>query len=240
MIEVRPFEKLGTFRNEWLHARYHFSFSGYQDPNRMGLGPLRVWNDDRIESQTGFDPHPHSNMEIITYVRKGAISHQDSLGNRGRTEAGDIQVMSAGSGIVHAEYNLEDDGTTLFQIWLFPNKLNVKPRWEARAFPQGDNSGKLVVLASGRAGDEGALTIHQDAALLAATLSAGQVVTHTVEEGRALYLVPATGRLRLNGVDAGMRDGVVVRDVGVLSIEAVEEAEVVVVDVPLEGWQPRG
>ena len=109
MIEKRSFDSLGKFDADWLAARYHFSFSGYHDPDRVHWGALRVWNDDTIEPKTGFPPHPHSDMEIITYVRSGAITHQDSLGNRGRTEAGDVQVMSAGSGVTHAEYNLEDE-----------------------------------------------------------------------------------------------------------------------------------
>ena len=112
MIDVRRFQSLGRFENDWLNARHHFSFSEYYDPERMGHGALRVWNDDTIKAGTGFPPHPHDNMEIITYVRKGAISHKDSLGNSGRTEAGDVQVMSAGTGIRHSEVNLEDEDTT--------------------------------------------------------------------------------------------------------------------------------
>src|SRR5688572_16669146 len=112
MIEKRPFDSLGRFDSDWLAARHHFSFSGYRDPARMNWGAIRVCNDDTIQPKTGFPPHPHADMEIITYVREGAISHEDSLGNRGRTEAGDVQVMSAGSGITHAEFNLEDEATT--------------------------------------------------------------------------------------------------------------------------------
>ena len=134
MIELVPFNTLGRFENDWLSARYHFSFAEYFDPRRMGFGPLRVWNDDRIRPGNGFPMHGHRDMEIITYVRKGAVSHQDHLGNRGRTEAGDVQVMSAGKGIMHAEYNLENDDTELFQIWIEPAHKNVRPRWAARQF----------------------------------------------------------------------------------------------------------
>jgi redox-sensitive bicupin YhaK (pirin superfamily) len=127
MIDKRSFDSLGKFDADWLAARYHFSFAGYRDPERVQWGALRVWNDDTIQPKTGFPPHPHSDMEIITYVRTGAITHQDSMGNRGRTEAGDVQVMSAGSGVTHAEYNLEDDATTIYQIWILPKQHGGAP-----------------------------------------------------------------------------------------------------------------
>jgi redox-sensitive bicupin YhaK (pirin superfamily) len=114
MIQLRPFDSLGAFRNEWLNAHHHFSFGGYHDEQRMGLGRLRVWNDDEVAPGTGFDPHPHRDMEIVTYIREGAITHRDNLGNEGRTEAGDVQVMHAGTGITHAEYNREEIPTRLF------------------------------------------------------------------------------------------------------------------------------
>ena len=166
MIERRPFATLGRFQNDWLNARHHFSFASYYDPARMSVGKLRVWNDDQIQAGTGFDPHPHRDMEIITYVREGAITHEDSLGNRGRTEAGDVQVMSAGTGIRHAEYNVEDEPTELFQIWIEPARRGVAPRWDAKPFPKGDRAGRWVTLASGRPDGGDALTIHQDAAVL--------------------------------------------------------------------------
>jgi redox-sensitive bicupin YhaK (pirin superfamily) len=155
MIEIKNFDRLGRFDNDWLSARYHFSFANYYDPGRMGLGPLRVWNDDTIQPGTGFDLHGHRDMEIITYVRRGAITHQDHLGNQGRTEAGDVQVMSAGSGIMHAEFNQEDDTTQIFQIWIEPAVHGVAPRWETRSFPKAGREGRLVPLASGRKADAG-------------------------------------------------------------------------------------
>jgi len=233
MIERRTFDSLGGARFGWLDARHHFSFGHYHDRTRMGWGPLRVWNDDTIAPRTGFDPHPHRDMEIITYVRTGAITHQDHLGNEGRTEAGDVQVMSAGTGIVHAEYNREPGDTRIFQIWIMPNRTGVPPRWEARQFPKGDAAGRLVVLASGRDQDRdsGALAIHQDAALLGATLPAGTVVSH--ELGRRLaYLVPARGRVRVNGVEINARDGAAIRDEPDLTIEALEDAEILLADLP--------
>uniref|UniRef100_UPI0028121A27 pirin family protein n=1 Tax=Phenylobacterium sp. TaxID=1871053 RepID=UPI0028121A27 len=163
MIERRPFADLGGADHGWLKARHHFSFANYYDPKKMGWGPIRVWNDDEIAPQSGFPPHPHADMEIITYVRQGAITHQDSLGNKGRTEAGDVQVMSAGSGIRHAEYNLEGDVTKIFQIWIEPKERGGQPAWGAKPFPKGDRAGRFVTLASGLAGDEDALPIRTDA-----------------------------------------------------------------------------
>lgn len=231
-VELRPYAGLGKFRIDWLNATHHFSFGQYYDPDRMGLGPLRVWNDDEIAPRTGFDAHPHRDMEIVTYVRQGAITHQDSLGNEGRTEAGDVQVMSAGTGIRHAEHNREDGETRIFQIWIEPAEKGLAPRWDQRAFPKGERAGELVPLASGRPGHEGALPIAQDAAVLGATLSAGQAVTHRLEPGRQAYLVGATGRFRVNGVEAAARDGVVVRDADTVTILALEEGEILLADLP--------
>ncbi|MEK0082611.1 pirin family protein [Benzoatithermus flavus] len=231
-IEVRPFAGLGKFRIDWLNATHHFSFGHYYDPARMGVGPLRVWNDDEIAPHTGFDPHPHRDMEIVTYVRKGAITHLDSLGNQGRTEAGDVQVMSAGTGIRHAEYNREGEVTTIFQIWITPRTRGLEPRWGQRAFPKADRAGALVPLASGMAGHDGALPIDQDAAVLGATLAAGQSLTHRLAPGRQAYLVAATGRYRVNGVEAAARDGVVVRGEDAIRIEALEPTEILLADLP--------
>jgi redox-sensitive bicupin YhaK (pirin superfamily) len=232
MIQVQPFGKLGAFRNEWLNARHHFSFGGYHDSARMGFGRLRVWNDDEVAPGTGFDPHPHREMEIVTYVRQGAITHQDSLGNEGRTEAGDVQVMHAGTGIVHAEYNKEPEPTRLFQIWILPDRHGVKPGWGTRPFPKAGGEG-LSVLASGRPQDEGteALPLNADAALLAGTLEAGKSVQVPLPKGRGVYLVPATGRISVNGVAVGTRDGVAVVDEPSVTITAEETAEIVLVDV---------
>ncbi len=228
MIDVRPLEGLGAFRNEWLNARHHFSFGGYHDAARMGFGALRVWNDDMIAPGTGFDPHPHREMEIITYVREGAITHQDSLGNEGRTEAGDIQVMHAGTGIVHAEYNLEKTPTRLFQIWIMPDRAGVAPGWAARRFPRGG----ITVLADGREQrDESALPLHADASVAAGTLAVGETHVVTPGEGRAIYLVPARGTLTVNGVAVPERAGVAILGEDRVEIAATEAAEVVIVDV---------
>jgi redox-sensitive bicupin YhaK (pirin superfamily) len=232
MIERRPFAQLGGADHGWLKARHHFSFAGYHDPARMGWGPIRVWNDDEIAADSGFPPHPHADMEIITYVRKGAITHQDSLGNTGRTAAGDVQVMSAGTGIRHAEYNLEPETTTLFQIWIEPTARGGEPRWGARPFPKGERAGKFVVLASGVAGDDGALEIRTDARVAGATLKAGESAEYRLDEGRRAYLVPAAGAVEVNGVRLDARDGAAVEDETVLTVTALSDAEVVLVDAP--------
>ncbi|MND50490.1 Quercetin 2,3-dioxygenase [compost metagenome] len=231
MIEVRPFAELGGAHHGWLNARHHFSFAGYYDSQRMSWGQLRVWNDDEIAPQSGFPPHPHQDMEIITYVREGAITHQDNLGNKGRTEAGDVQVMSAGTGIAHSEYNLEDTTTRIFQIWIMPTEYGAAPSWGARPFPKGDRAGSFVTLASGIDEGSDALPIRANARLAAATLKAGQSAEYRLEKGRKAYLVAATGRYEVNGVAAEARDGVAVRDVEVLSFTASEDSEIVLVDV---------
>ncbi len=231
MIELRPFATLGAADHGWLDARHHFSFAGYHDPARMGWGALRVWNDDRIAAGAGFPPHPHRDMEIVTYVRTGAITHEDSLGNRGRTEAGDVQVMSAGGGIVHAEFNAEDEATTLFQIWIEPGARGGTPGWGARPFPQGDRSGRFVTLASGFAGDGDALPIRADARVAAATLTKGETAAYPLGRGRRGYLVPARGAVEIAGTRVAARDGAAIRDVDTVTVTALEDSEVVLVDV---------
>lgn len=231
MIEPRPFAELGRFRNAWLNAHHHFSFGSYLDPARMGVGGLRVWNDDEIAPGTGFDTHPHREMEIVTYVREGAISHRDSEGNAGRTLAGDVQVMHAGTGIFHSEHNLENEPTRLFQIWLLPNQAGVTPGWAARRFPERPE-GHLIVLADGRAvADPVALALYADAAVLAGRLEAGQTLVHPFDAGRLGYLVVAGGAITLNGVPLGPRDGAAIAGEALLDIRADAEAELVLVDV---------
>lgn len=230
MIELRPFETLGAANHGWLDARHHFSFAGYHDPARTHWGNLRVWNDDAIAPQTGFPPHPHNDMEIITYVREGAITHEDSLGNKGRTEAGDVQVMSAGTGIRHSEYNLEDVTTKIFQIWIIPTRAGDPPSWGARPFPRGERSGQFVTLASGYDGDGSALPIRTDARVVAATLRAGETAEYPLGKERRAYLVPATGAVQIEDVRVNTRDGAAISDIEVLRVTAIEDSEVVLVD----------
>lgn len=230
MIELRPFSELGGANHGWLDAKHHFSFASYYDPDRMHWGDLRVWNDDVIAPQTGFPPHPHNDMEIITYVREGAITHRDSLGNHGRTEAGDVQVMSAGTGIRHSEYNLEDVETRIFQIWIIPSRTGEEPRWGAKPFPKGDRAGRFVVLASGFANDNDALPIRTDARVVGATLKAGESAEYPLGKDRRGYLVPATGAVEIDGVRVNARDGAAINDLEVLKITALEDSEVILVD----------
>ncbi len=230
MIEVRPFASLGHANHGWLDARHHFSFASYHDPARMGWGAIRVWNDDTIAPRSGFPPHPHNDMEIITFVRTGAITHQDSLGNKGRTAAGDVQVMSAGTGIVHAEYNLEDDTTTLFQIWIMPDRAGEAPGWGQREFPRGDRAGRWEIVASGTPEQDQALSIRTDAKVAAATLKAGETATWQTSEQRHLYLVAPTGSIRVNGIDAQPRDGIAITGEASIAVEAITDCEVVLVD----------
>lgn len=230
MIDVRPFASLGHANHGWLDARHHFSFASYHDPARMGWGSIRVWNDDTIAAQSGFPPHPHSDMEIVTFVRSGAITHQDSLGNRGRTAAGDVQVMSAGTGITHAEFNVEDEATTLFQIWILPDRRGEAPGWGQREFPKANRDGGFEVLASGTPQEDDALSIRTDAKIAAATLSAGQSATWSTSAERHQYLVAPKGRIRINGVEAQPRDGVAITGESQLVVEALDDAEIVLVD----------
>jgi redox-sensitive bicupin YhaK (pirin superfamily) len=232
MIELRPFERLGGANHGWLKAKHHFSFARYYDPERMGHGTLRVWNDDEIAPNTGFPLHPHADMEIITYVRQGAVTHEDSLGNKGRTEAGAVQVMSAGSGIRHAEYNREPVATTLFQIWIEPGMTGGEPFWGAKPFPRTDRSGQFVALASGFAGDVDALPIRAPARVLGATLKSGDTAEYGLGTARHAYLVPAVGKIEVNGVHVNARDGVAIEDETVVKVKALEDAEIVLVDVP--------
>ncbi|MGC6330010.1 pirin family protein [Rhizorhabdus sp. FW153] len=230
MIDIRRFSTLGGANHGWLDAKHHFSFAGYHDEARMNWGDLRVWNDDTIAPRTGFPPHPHRDMEIITYVREGAISHQDNLGNRGRTEAGDVQVMSAGSGIQHSEYNLEDVTTRIFQIWIQPAQRGGQPSWGAKPFPKDDRAGQFVTLASGIAGDEDALPIRAEARVVGATLRAGETAEYPLGAGRFAYLVPATGAIEIDGQRIDARDGAAIRDLEVIRVTALEDSEVVLVD----------
>ena len=230
MIELRPFESLGGENHGWLNAKHHFSFAGYHDPARMHWGNLRVWNDDIIAPKTGFPAHPHRDMEIITYVREGAITHEDSLGNKGRTEAGDVQVMSAGTGIRHSEYNLEDVETRIFQIWIMPTRAGEAPGWGARPFPKGDRAGQFVTLASGYENDNDALPIRTDARVVAATLKAGESAEYPIGRDRKGYLVPATGAIRIDDVRVNARDGAAISDLDVIRITAIEDSEIVLVD----------
>jgi redox-sensitive bicupin YhaK (pirin superfamily) len=231
MIDIRPFKSLGFADHGWLKGRHHFSFADYHDPRRMNWGALRVWNDDEIAPKTGFPPHPHRDMEIITYVREGAITHEDSMGNKGRTEAGDVQVMSAGTGIRHSEYNMEDELTRIFQIWIIPDRAGGPPTWGAQPFPKGDRAGKFVPLASGVPGDDDVLPLRANARVLGATVKAGETATYPLDPSRHAYLVSTRGDIEVNGIRLEPRDGAAITGESALSVKALNtDAEVVLVD----------
>ena len=214
MIDIRPFATLGHADHGWLDARHHFSFANYHDPDRMGWGSIRVWNDDTIAAQSGFPPHPH----------------RDSLGHEGRTAAGDVQVMSAGTGITHAEMNREDEATTLFQIWIIPDRQGEQPGWGQREFPKATREGGFEVLASGDAEADDALPIRTDAKVAAATLAKGQSAVWNTSGERHQYLVAPKGRVTVNGREAQPRDGIAVTGESEIVVEALDDAEIVLVD----------
>ena len=228
MITLYPYEKLGHANHGWLDARHHFSFASYHDEKRMGFGTLRVINDDIVKAGAGFDTHPHRDMEIITYVRKGAITHRDSQGNEGRTEAGDVQVMSAGTGIYHSEYNLENEDTNLYQIWIHPNKKGVKPRWDAKEFPKEPVTEKLNLLVSGDG--NAPLSIHQNAEIYGGRLEKGTSIHHAIKS--QAYVLASEGEVEINGKKLKKGDGAEITDLETITITALSDAEVLVIDVP--------
>ncbi len=232
MLNHYPRHTLGQANEGWLESRFHFSFAGYQNAERMQFGKLRVINDDTIAPGTGFPMHGHRDMEIITFVREGAITHEDSRGNKGRTEAGDVQVMSAGTGIFHSEYNLENEPTRLFQIWIIPGELGVEPRWETTRFAQREAADSLPVLVSGRAEDRdtGALFIHQDAAIFGGRMKQGKQLSQALRHKG--YLLVSAGEVHVEGQPLLAGDGLEITDQEVVTIDAVHESEVILIDVP--------
>ena len=231
MIERRPLESLGHARRGWLDVKHHFSFAGYQDPKRMRWGALRAWNDETIAAGAGFPPLLHTDMEIITCVRQGALTHEDDLGNRGRTQVGDVQVMSAGSGLTHAEFNMEGGPARVFQIWIEPDRRGVPPSWGRKTFSRKACRGGFIPLASGMEGDDDALPIRSDARVLAVALKAGEVASYRFAHGaRRGYLVATLGRLTVNGVRVDPGDGVAIRDETDLCITALDDVEVLLTD----------
>ena len=232
MFSVIKHKDLGVADHGWLKAKHHFSFASYYDPKRMGFGAIRVINDDIIKANKGFDPHQHNDMEIITYVRSGAITHTDNHGNEGRTEAGDIQVMSAGSGIIHSEYNLEDKETTLYQIWIIPNKTDVKPRWEAKQFPKQPIKKKLNLLVSGFGKNykEGTLGIYQDAYVYGGKINKGDEINYDTKH--QVYLLCSYGNITIDGKILEKGDGAEILAIKEFKIKANEDSEVLVIDAP--------
>ena len=233
MIDRRPFSALPFVNLGWLRAHHHFPVNGLADPDHKPMDPLYVWNDDEFAPGRGFPFHHHQDVEIITYVRRGAVTHQDTLGNSYELNEGDIQVMSAGSGLRHSEVNRGDSPLKLFQIWIAPNQVGVKPTYAIRRFPEHERANRLIVLASGASQDiaSGAVPLHADARLLAGRLAEGSSLTYEIEAGRGIYLVPAAGQILVNGANAGEGDGVAITNEPKLEVTALQESEIVVVEL---------
>ena len=216
---------------DWLSTYWHFSFDHYYDPANLSFGPLRVFNDDVIQPGTGFPPHSHRDMEIITYVLEGELEHQDNLGNRGRVHPGEIQVMSAGTGITHAEYNPSKSNLLhLLQIWVLPRTHSLKPRWEQREFSKVERQGRLLPVVSGAAGDT--LRIDQDAVISIAALDPGQSVTHDVRPGRRAYAFVISGALDVNGDALAAGDQARITDESRLVLAASAPTDLILLDLP--------
>ena len=228
MITRYAFADLGGANHGWLNAKHHFSFANYYDPQKLSYGELMVINDDIIAPHTGFDTHSHRDMEIITYVRKGAITHKDNKGNEGRTTAGNIQVMSAGTGISHSEYNLEDEETNIYQIWIKSKTTGIKPDWGMAEFPKKPVTKYLPLLVSGD--NKAPLNINQDARIYVGRINKGDEITHNII-GKA-YLLIAEGEAMVNHLHAKKGDGIAITDEVSITLKAKTEAELLIIEVP--------
>ena len=232
MLTLRRAEERGRANFGWLDSRHTFSFGHYFDPAHMGFGALRVINDDRVAGGEGFPAHPHADMEIVSYVLDGALEHKDSLGTGSVMRAGDVQRMSAGSGIRHSEFNASKSEPVHFlQIWIIPEKKGLQPGYEQKTFSTADKRGKLRLVGS-RDGRDGSVTIHQDVDLYAAVLGEGESVTHDLKPGRKAWVQVARGSARLNGEELREGDGVAAEAAGALELAGTaKEAEVLLFDL---------
>jgi quercetin 2,3-dioxygenase len=231
MIVKRPAAERGHFDHGWLDTSHTFSFADYHDPARMGFRSLRVINEDRVAPGKGFGTHSHRDMEIITYVLEGALAHADSMGNRSTIVPGDVQRMSAGTGVTHSEFNGQRDRPVHFlQIWLLPDRRGLTPGYEQKAIPEAEERGVLRLVAS-RDGREGSVTIHQDADLYASRLLPGERVKHALAEGRHAWLQMVSGRVELNGTELGAGDGAAVSQETGLEVVALEPAHFLLFDL---------
>ena len=235
MLQHKPLSEIGGDDLGWLKAKHHFAVGGHGNPDHRPVGNLFVLNDDEIAAGTGFPLHHHADIEIISYVRDGVITHEDSLGNKGHTKAGDVQVMSAGTGIRHAEYNEQDAPSRIFQIWLRPRTNGGKPLWGTRTFLKADRSGSFLPLASGY-GAPDALPIRADAEVYGAVLLAGAATTFDFEPGVSGYLVPATGAVRVGDESIAAQEGLIIRNEASIRIEALTDAELVLVVTAELAW----
>ncbi|MFN3744067.1 MAG: pirin family protein [Hyphomicrobiaceae bacterium] len=230
-LALRKSETRGRANFGWLDSRHSFSFGHYHDPAHMGFGPLRVINEDRVAPGGGFPTHPHSNMEIISYVLEGALEHKDSLGTGSIIRPGDVQRMSAGSGIRHSEFNASRTEPVHFlQIWIIPEREGLAPSYEQKSFGIEEKRGRLRLIGS-RDGRDGSVTIHQDADLYATVLKAGEAVAHTIADGRGAWVQMARGAATLNGTPLNAGDGAALRDSGTLELEGIDDAEILLFDL---------
>lgn len=224
--ERRHFSDIGWLQSYWL-----FSFSDYHDPQNVRFGSLRVFNDDIVAPGTGFPMHPHRDMEIVTLVLRGEMTHQDSMGNRAVIRAGDVQRMSAGSGLTHSEHNLGTEPVHIYQIWIFPERKGLTPSYDQRTLDPDDRRNRLHPVASGR-GDAGAVTLHADAVIHRCDLDAGRVVTHEAAAGRGIFVYVKSGRLLVGGLELDANDQARLDAAGAVVVEARERADFVLIDVP--------
>jgi redox-sensitive bicupin YhaK (pirin superfamily) len=232
MIQIRPANDRGHARLDWLESYHTFSFADYQDPRHMGLSNLRVINDDVIAPGGGFPMHPHRDMEIVTYVLDGALEHKDSMGNGSVIRPGDVQRMSAGTGVRHSEYNHSRmEPVHLLQIWLIPNTTGVEPAYTQTHFPAEERRGRLRLLVSPD-GREGSIATHQDAFLYGTLLEEGESVTHGLAPGRKGYIQVAKGRVTANGSELAAGDGATVQGEAEIRLTGVAGAEVLLFDLP--------
>jgi quercetin 2,3-dioxygenase len=228
MLHLKPFEDISGVDAGWLKAKHHFAIGPYGNPAHKAVGNLIVLNDDEIAPHTGFGLHHHENVEIVSYLREGTVTHRDDQGNLGKTHAGDVQVMSAGTGIRHSEQNEEDVPIRLFQIWLKTSGAGGIPRWGTKPFPKMDRAGVFVPLASGR-NAKGALPIRTDAEVYGALLRAGAKTSYSFDKGDAGYLVPATGEVEVSGVRVHDRAGLIIENEKMITIKALTDSELVLV-----------
>ena len=222
------FDSLGGANHGWLNAKHHFSFANYFDPKKMSFGELLVINDDIIAPNTGFGTHPHDNMEIITFVRRGAITHEDSHGNKGKTTAGNVQVMSAGTGILHSEHNNENEETNIYQIWIKPKSRGITPKWGSAEFPTELTNDKLKLLVSGS--NDAPLQIHQDARIYTGRFNKKTTIDHLIK-GQA-YLLVSNGNITIDNINASKGDGIAIKEENNISLQCQPDTEIILIEVP--------
>ena len=233
MHEIRRADERGFADHGWLKSFHSFSFANYYDPRNMGFGPLRVINEDRVAGGGGFGKHPHNDMEIISYVLSGELEHKDSLGNGSIIRPGDVQRMSAGTGVVHSEYNQSQTDTVHFlQIWIMPDKEGIQPAYEQKFFPAEDKRGRLRIISSPD-GRDGSVRIQQDALIFSALVDGDECLEHGIADGRVAYVHVARGNITVNGEALKSGDALKIRDEPLLTFEQGEQAEVLLFDLPL-------